>query len=181
MTPYREALDELRAAKDADHRAEMTNKVYDMDVYAPRIKAAQGMVDVLTIDLTGTGSIDLVTPFLGVAKGHKDLIDTGHIYGGGDLIDWIGFITGHTGGRKAHIALCDELSETIRLLPLGADYCDLIYNRETGSRALFGFFRGDREFEGEARTMPCAILIAVLKYKVSLMRDGVRGDHGSGS
>lgn len=175
MTPYRNALNELQAARDADRRAEMTNKTYKLEEYAPRIKAAQAMVDMLIIDLTGMnlkdtrGLADIlaqVVPFLEVANDYSDLIDTGHVYGPGDLIDWIGFVTGHPGGRGAHIALCEDLSEAVKLLPLGADYCDLIYNRQNGSRALFGFDSGDREFEGEARTMPCAILIAILKHKI---------------
>lgn len=170
LKPYRDALNELEAAQDADRRAEITNKIYDLDKYLPRIKAAQAMVDMLTIDLTGMVPEDAlaqVVPFLEIANGPEDLLDTGHVYGPGDLIDWIGFVTGHPGGRKAHIALCDDLSEAVKLLPLGVDYCDLIYNRQNGSRTLFGFDSGDREFEGEARTMPCAILISILKYRIT--------------
>ena len=160
MKPYRDALNELKAAKDADRRAETTNKTYKIEEYAPRIKAAQAMVGMLTIDLTGMGQAALaqVVPFLETATGYEDLIDTGHVYGPGDLIDWIGFVTGHPGGRRAHIALCEDLSEAVKLVPLGADYCDLIYNRQNGSRALFGFDSGEREIEGEARTLPCAKL-----------------------
>lgn len=167
MKPYRDALNELKAAQDADRRAATTNKTYKLEEYAPRIKAAQAMVDMLTIDLTcDPAALAQVVPFLEVANGPEDLIDTGHVYGLGDLVDWIGRITGYPGGRKSHIVLCDDLSEAVKLLPLGADYCDLIYNRQNGSRALFGFDSDDREFQGEARTMPCAILIAILKYKI---------------
>ena len=180
MKPYRDALDELQAAKDASRRAEMTNKVYRLEDYAPRIKAAQAMVDMLTIDLTGMDlkdACDLVTPFLETANGYEDLIDTGHVYLQGDLIDWIGAIMEHPGGREAHIALCDDISEAVKFLPLGSDYCDLVYSRENGNHALFGFNGGDREFKGEARTLPCAILIAVLKYKITARDRGREGSH----
>lgn len=73
LTPYRNALNELQAAKDADRRAEITNKTYKLGEYAPRIKAAQAMVDMLTIDLTVMGlrgACNLVTPFLETAKGY---------------------------------------------------------------------------------------------------------------
>lgn len=172
-TPYRNALNELKAAKDADLIAINTNKTYRQDDYRPRIKAAQSMVDMMTIDLTDISPLNAlgqVLPFLEGATCANDLRDTGHVYRSGKyaggLLFWIANILGSLNGHGADI-ICDDLSAAVKCFPDGRSHYELTYNHINGASVLLGFDDGNMEFEGDAKTTPLAIVIAVIRYKVA--------------
>lgn len=181
-TPYRKALDELKAAENADIIARNTNKTYRASDYQPRINAAQGIVDMLTIDLTDVSppdALEQVLPFLEGATCANDLRDTGHIYKSGKysggLLFWIADILGGLHGHNAD-TVCDDLSAAVKCLPDDVRKYDMSLEHDVSICCLWATNRsnhqaGDRTlplrpYRGVARTTPLAIVIAALKYGV---------------